>query len=74
MSTAPVKVFNAFDLQFECSHGDQLHLQETIQYCELRFHAILLAFGQAGQARQQVIQRALHQELVCYPLTRLSED
>lgn len=66
MSARPIKVFNAFDLQFECNKEDQLHLQDTIHYCETRFRVILSAFGRAGHSRQRMIQRGLHKELVSF--------
>jgi hypothetical protein len=66
MTARPIKVFNAFDLQFECNKEDQLHLQEIILYCEVRFRVLLSAFGRAGHSRQRMIQRGLHIELVSF--------
>ena len=65
MPTRPVKIFNAFDLQFGSNTSDHLHIQETLEYCETHFQFILSVFGHAGHATQQVIQRGLHKELVC---------
>lgn len=64
MAAQPIKIFNAFDLQFGCTTGDNIHVQETIDYCEVRFRDILSAFGRANHSRQRVIQRGLHKELV----------
>jgi hypothetical protein len=72
MSARPIKVFNAFDLQFECNKEDQLHLQERIHYCEVRFRVILSAFGRAGHSRQRMIQRGLHKELVSLTILKHS--
>jgi hypothetical protein len=69
MSTRPVKVFNAFDMQFSSNHVDLLHMQETLDYCEVRFRCILLAFSHASISKQRNIQRALHKELVRYTFT-----
>jgi hypothetical protein len=65
MSQRPVKIFNVFDLQYGPNTADHLHIQETIDYCESRFRVILSVFARAGVARQRVIQRCLHKELVC---------
>jgi hypothetical protein len=64
MSARPIRIFNTYDLQFQSNNEDQLHLQETIHYCETRFRVILSAFGRAGHSRQRLIQRGLHKELV----------
>ena len=65
MEPRPVKIFNAFDLQFGPNSADHLHLQETVHYCESRFRTILSAFSRATHQTQRVIQRGLHRELVC---------
>lgn len=65
MDQRPVKIFNAFDLQFGPNAPDHLHLQEAIHYCESRFRSILSAFSRATHQTQRVIQRGLHKELVC---------
>jgi hypothetical protein len=64
MSGRPVKIFDAFDLQFGPYTDDHLHVQETIDYCEARFRVILSAFGRVGHSTQRVFQRVLHKELV----------
>lgn len=64
MNPRPIKIFNAFDLQFGPNTLDHLHVEETIQYCEARFRCILSAFGRAESSSQRVIQRGLHKELV----------
>jgi len=69
MSTRPVKVFNVFDMQFPSNHLDLLHMQEALDYCEVRFRCILLAFSHASISKQRYIQRALHKELVRYAFT-----
>ena len=73
--TAPlIKVFNAFDLQCKCNKEDQQHLQEAINYCELRFRVILSAFSCAGHSRQHVIQCGLHKELVSLTIYLFTEE
>lgn len=64
MSDTPVKVFNAFDMHFASNDINYQEIQETLDYCEVRFRSILLAFGGANLTRQRNIQRVLHKELV----------
>ena len=63
-SNQPLKFFDAFDMQFGRTEIDRQHIQETIDYCESRFHTILGFFSHASVGCQMVIQRYLHNELV----------
>jgi hypothetical protein len=63
MSTS-VNYLNIFDLQMELDNSKDVPIQESIDYCELRFRTILSAFGRSEDAAKQLIQRGLHQELV----------
>lgn len=63
MSTAPLKIFDAYDMQIPRSDFDRDRIQETVDYCECRFRCILLLFPAAG-TRQMILQRALFSELV----------
>ena len=64
MSTSPLKIFNAYDMQFSQSSFDKDLVQDTIDYCECRFRCILLAISHSAVPRQKVLQRALFSELV----------
>jgi hypothetical protein len=74
MAAKPVKIFNAFDLQFGSQTEDHLHIHETIQYCEVRFRVILSKFGRAESQRQREIQRGLHMEMVRMKIIIIHRD
>jgi hypothetical protein len=64
MSNSPLKLFNAYDMHFPSSDFDRNHIQETIDYCECRFHSILLAVSGAADGHRPLLERALFSELV----------
>lgn len=71
MSTSPLKLFDAYDMQFSRSEYDRNHIQDTIDYCECRFRNILHAVSGSMEARQMVLQRNLFSELVNNYFTKI---
>lgn len=64
MSNSPLRLFDAYDLHLPRSGFDRNHIQETIDYCECRFHSILLAVSGAADGRRPLLERCLFSELV----------